>query len=41
MNAEQHQVAADLWTKPTTITIYYLLSLKTDIHFTIPWRVEG
>jgi len=53
MIAEQHQLAANLWTKPTDLSrrpacwqhIHHrhllLFSLKADTHFTIPQRVEG
>jgi len=46
----QRQVAADLWTKPISLSQYseyihhrhlLLLSPKADTHFTIPQRVEG
>jgi len=50
MNAEQRQMAADPWTKPTDLSQgmklhppspSLLLSPKADTHFTIPQRVEG
>jgi len=52
MNAEQRQMAADLWTKPTDFShrqlrhyIHHryllLLSPKADTHFTIAQMVEG
>jgi len=53
MNAEQRQMAADLWTKSTDLShrpAYRQLSNyihgtiaspKADTHFTVPQRVEG
>jgi len=51
MNAAQRQMAADLWTKPISlshkpacsllVSCTHHRQLKADTHFTIPRRVEG